>query len=248
MKKTFLTLAVLLLLALSLQENAFAQQTDGKMMIGLQGGPNVWISDFNKLQMSYGGDFLFGYGVSRSFTLALSGGYENLKTNQAPTLTDLDYGYWLGAIRLKAIPISFLGILHLSPGSNFDPYVYAGVGAFSFKRLAASEVRLSDGSTLPSGSYLPDNKYRTSLMIPVGIGLEMFASKNFSFVADVGARSFGDWIDFRQNKSLDGMLTGKVGIHLYLGTSDEDDDDERRPHQRGRASLWHRSEESRHGR
>jgi outer membrane protein OmpA-like peptidoglycan-associated protein len=225
MNRRFIVLSAVLLLALSLQESAYSQQTDGKWMIGLQGGPNVWVSDFNKLQMSYGGDFLLGYGLNKHFSLALSGGYENLKTNQVPVLTDLDYDYQLGTVRLKAVPISLLGIIHLNAGSSFDPYFYAGVGAFSFKRLSGSVVGLPGGESLPSGSYLPDSKSRTSLMIPVGIGLEMFTSKTFSFVVDLGARSFGNWVDFRQNSSLDGMLTGKVGIHFYLGKSDDDDDD-----------------------
>ncbi len=225
MKRPFIFLLAMLLLTLALQESAYTQQTDGKWMIGLQGGPNVWVSDFNKLQTSFGGEFLLGYGLSRYFSLALTGGYEDLKTNQSPILTDLDYGYQLGAVRLKGIPASLVGMVHFSPGSSFNPYIYAGVGAFYFKRLANSVVYLPGGGALPSGTYLPDSKYRTSLMIPVGIGLEFFTSKSISLVVDLGARSFGDWTDFRQNNSVEGMLTAKAGIHFYLGKSDEDDDD-----------------------
>jgi outer membrane protein OmpA-like peptidoglycan-associated protein len=225
MKKVLLFVLALITLSLVRQENAFAQQTDHKVMFGLRGGPNIWVSDFNKLKISFGGEFLLGYGLSKDFSLALSGGYENLKTNQTPQLTDLDYGYRLGAIKLKAIPVSLLGIVHLSPNSNFDPYLYTGVGAFYFKRTSASVVNFASGSTLPSGAYLPDSKYRASLMIPIGVGFEMFASKNFSIVVDVGARSIGNWIDFRRNKSIDGVLTAQAGFNLYLGKGDDDDDD-----------------------
>jgi outer membrane protein OmpA-like peptidoglycan-associated protein len=117
-------------------------------------------------------------------------------------------------------------MLHLAPGSNFDPYLYAGVGAFYFRRLAGSVVGLPGGASLPSGSYLPDNQYRASLMIPGGIGLEFFTSKSFSIDVDLGARSLGNWIDFRQNKSIDGMLTAKAGVHFYLGSGEDDDDDD----------------------
>ncbi len=212
MKRLGVFLSVSLMLALAVQDRAYAQQTDGKWMIGLRGGPNTWISDFNKLQMSFGGEFLLGYGLNRYFSLGLSAGYEQLKTNQSPVLTDLDYGYQLGAVQLKAVPYSILGFLHLSPGSSFNPYLYAGVGGLSFKRMSGT-------------TYLPDDKYRTSLMIPVGVGVEFFTSKSFSVVLDVGARSYGDWIDFRRNSSIDGMITAKAGIQLYLGRGDDEDDD-----------------------
>jgi outer membrane protein OmpA-like peptidoglycan-associated protein len=225
MKRALVIMLAALLIILGWRGTGYAQQTDGKWVVGLQGGPNIWVSDFNKLQLSFGGEFLFGYGLSKYFSLGLTGGYENLKTDQRPVLTDLDYGYHLGAIQLRAVPVSVVGLLHLSPGSTFDPYLYAGLGAFSFKRRSGSTVGLPGGGSFPYGTYLPDAKYRTSLMIPVGVGFEMFTSKNIAINVDLGARSFGDWVDFRQNKSLDGMLTAKVGVHFYLGTSDEDDDD-----------------------
>lgn len=225
MKRPLLLVSAVLALALALQGTALAQQTEGKVMIGLHGGGNLWVSDFNKLKTSFGGEFLLGIGLSKYFSLAVDAGYEELKTNQNPLLGDLDYGYHLGAIKLKGIPLSVVGMIHLAPGSNFNPYIYAGVGAFYFKRLSNSAVGLPGGAALPAGTYLPDSKYRGSLMIPVGIGLEFFTSRSFSIVVDVGARSFGDWIDFRRNTSLDGMITAKAGIHFYLGKSDEDDDD-----------------------
>ena len=225
MKRSALFVSVIVVLAATILETACAQQTEGKWMIGLSGGPNVWVSDFNKLQMGFGGEFLLGYGLDKYFSLGLTAGYEELKTNQQPILTDLDYGYQLGAVKLKAMPVSIIGILHLSPGSNFNPYVYAGVGSFSFKRSAASTVYLPGGASLPAGSYLPDSKYRTALMIPVGVGFEFFASKSLSVDVNLGARSFGNWIDFRQNKSIDGMLTGKAGVRFYIGRGDDDDDD-----------------------
>ena len=194
-------------------------------MIGLQGGGNIWVSDYNKLKTSFGGEFLLGYGLGKYFSLAVDAGYEELKTNQIPLLSDPNYGYQIGALKLKAIPLSLVGMIHFGPGSNFNPYIYAGVGTFYFQRLANSVVHDPHGLPLASGTYLPDSKYRGSLMIPLGIGLEFFASKSLSIVVDLGARSFGDWIDFRKNTSLDGMLTAKAGIHFYLGKSDEDDDD-----------------------
>jgi len=225
MKRSSVILSAILVLALGGRDMSHAQYTDGKWVVGIKGGPNMWIADFNKLQVSFGGEFLLGYGLSKYFALGLSGGYENLKTNQSPVLTDLDNGYHLGALQLKAIPVSLIGLFHLAPGNSFNPYVYAGLGAFNFKRLAASEVGLSGGGSLPSGTYLPDSKYRTSLMIPVGIGFEMFTSRNFSIDVDLGARSLGNWIDFRRNTSLDVFITAKAGIKFYLGSGDEDDDD-----------------------
>ncbi len=213
MKRLPILLSVLLAFTFIFQPRASAQYTEGKWMIGLQGGPNYWISDFNKLKFSLGGEFLFAYGLSNYFSLGLSAGYEDVKTTQDPPLANLDYGYTLGTIKLRAVPASILGIFHLSPGSTFSPYIYAGAGAFMFRRMSG---------TL---EYLPDSKYKTSLMIPVGFGFEIFTSRKFALALDFGARSIGDWIDLRRNTSLDGILTAKAGFRFYIGSSDDDDDD-----------------------
>jgi outer membrane protein OmpA-like peptidoglycan-associated protein len=215
MKIAITALSVFLLLTLACQQSAVSQDTEAKKwVIGLHGGANHWWSDFNKIRLTPTGTLLVRYGLTRNFSLGLSGGYEELKTYQKPTVTGLDYGYELGTVKLRAIPLSIMGVFHLAPRKTFAPYVYLGAGALFFRRLSGT------------GTYLPDKRYRTSLMLPAGIGFEAFTSKSVSLVFDAGVRSIGDWIEFRRERSPDGILSAKVGINFYLGGSEAEDDDE----------------------
>ncbi len=58
---------------------AVAQNLDGKGVIGLHGGANMWFNDLGKTSPSAGGELMLRYGFTRTFSLGLVGGYEWLQ-------------------------------------------------------------------------------------------------------------------------------------------------------------------------
>lgn len=169
----------------------------------------MWISDLNKQTLGAGGDLTLRYGISRAFALGLVAGFEDLKSKQSPQLSDLSYTY----LKLNAFPVSLVAYFNLAPRRQFSPYLFIGGGMMFYQRLAGT------------GIYAPDNKFQSTYIVPVGIGLEMFTSKKFSITIEGGFTNFSDKTDLRENKSLDGYVTAKAGINFYLGSSDADDDD-----------------------
>lgn len=202
-------LAAMLLLPV-LANHARAQNTQGRWALGLHGGANTWIDDFNKRVVGPGGEIMLRYGISRVFSAGILAGYEELKSKQDPPFADQPYNY----MKLHAIPGSLVGWFHLSPGSKFSPYIYAGLGAMIYKRQTSG------------GVYVDDNKFKTSIHVPAGIGFEAFASKKLAVNVDLGYRVLDDYTDARKFEKWDSYATAKAGLNFYIGSSDEDDDDE----------------------
>ncbi len=74
--------------------------------------------------------------------------------------------------------------------------------------------------------YAPDDKMRATIIIPLGIGFDIFASKKFAINVDFGVATMSNKIDLRDNSSPDGYVTGRVGFSWYPGSGDADDRDE----------------------
>jgi outer membrane protein OmpA-like peptidoglycan-associated protein len=208
MKRLTLCFALLLLAALPLRE-ASAQNTQGRWSLGLRGGPNMWLNDFETRKIGVGGDLVVKYGLSRYFSLGVMGGYEILKTEKPPTSYSLPFFY----MRMNAIPYALVGFLHLFPQKIFSSYLYAGGGMISFKRY------VNDGTEY-------DTKFYSSYLVTGGLGFEYFASRRTSIVLDLGYRNFDKKLDLISSSSMDGYVTAKLGIQFYLGSSDDDDDDD----------------------
>lgn len=189
--------------------SGFAQNTEGRWAIGFHGGANVWFNDYNKRVIGPGGEIMIRYGISQSFSAGLLAGYEELKSRQDPPFGGLAGSY----LKLHAMPATFVGWIHFAPGKTVNPYIYAGFGAMIYKRLTGGSV------------YVPDSRFQTSVLVPVGIGLEIFASKKASVVIDAGYRATDDYPDAIKAGKVGGYGTAKAGINLYLGSSDADDDD-----------------------
>jgi outer membrane protein OmpA-like peptidoglycan-associated protein len=125
------------------------------------------------------------YGITRAFSAGLLTGYEELKSNQDPPLGGVSY------LKLQAIPISFVGWVHFAPTRTFNPYLYFGAGAMLYKRQDGNGVGLTGG------------QFKTSIHVPVGIGFDVFASKDISLVVDVGYRVVDNYTDGRNSGKLD---------------------------------------------
>ncbi|MFN0157597.1 MAG: OmpA family protein [Bacteroidota bacterium] len=211
MQKPTLYLLVLVLLFFSFHTGT-AQESKGRWALGFHGGANMWFNDYNERTIGPGGEMMLRYGITRGFSAGLLAGYEELKSKHTPpyTLGQFDY------LKLHAIPAAFVGWVHFAPGSKVNPYFYGGVGAMIYKRLTGNAVYVPNG----------DSRFSTSILVPVGLGLEIFASKKTAFIIEAGYRITDDYPDGIKAGKLGGYGTAKAGVNIYLGSSDADDDDE----------------------
>jgi outer membrane protein OmpA-like peptidoglycan-associated protein len=179
----------------------------GRWALGLHGGANYFITDYNTLKMGPGGEIFVRYGLQRYFSLGLAAGYEVLKTEQS-TLLDGYQGY----MRLNSFPVSVVGYFHLLPQKKFNPYLYLGAGVLVYQRG-------------PTSVYPRDGKTRLSYQVPVGFGFEAFVARDIAVDVSAGFTDVGNWIDARKSGTINGYATAKAGLNFYLGSSDADDSD-----------------------
>ena len=180
-------------------------------IVGFKGGPNMWINDLNQRKVGVGGEVSIQYGFNKYFSLGLLGGYEELKSSQSPTLSFVPADY----IKLQAIPVSVNGYLHLAPGYRANPYLYLGGGVMFYKRL--------DGAKQPVPAN--EDKMHTSVVVPVGVGVDIFATRKVAISLDASFRFLDDYTDTYKYRSPDSYAAVKGGLTFYLGSNDADDDD-----------------------
>jgi outer membrane protein OmpA-like peptidoglycan-associated protein len=202
--------------------------TDSRWSLGFHGGANLWINDFNTRRFAPGGDFMFRYGLSRRFSLGVTGGFDRLIAIQfpndpalSPTLPQRTPGY----LALNGVHGNLLVWYHFPPTMEIRPYIYVGVGSMWYTRQDRT------------GIHLPDSAYKvnTTIHIPAGFGFEIPVSRSFTFNFDFGARLMDDYTDQwkghvtpNQPSSpgvFDWYPTGRAGFNIYFGGSDSDDDD-----------------------
>ena len=192
---------------------AVAQNLDGKGVIGLHGGANMWFNDLYKTKVGAGGELMLRYGFTRTFSLGLVGGYEWLQTEadepDHPKVGTTPYQ------KLDAYPVSLIGYFNLTPGKKFSTFLYLGAGGMFYKRQNGD------------GVYLAEDKMYSTIHIPLGVAFEAFTSKNMSIYFDLGYRILDDWTEYKSVESTmpDGYASAKAGLNFYFGTSDSDDDD-----------------------
>ena len=178
-----------------------AQDTKDRWVLGFHGGGNLWMDDYNKRLVGPGGDLMVRYGFSQAFSAGIVAGYEELKSDQAPSLDGVTY------LKLQAIPTSLIGWIHFAPDKPFNPFLYFGFGGVTYKRTSVGGIGGTNG------------KFKTSMQVPVGVGLEAFPSHDISIALDVGYRVMNNYTDGRNTGKADRFATAKVGINFYFGTS-----------------------------
>ena len=206
-------LTAFLLLVLLPAGSLLSQNLDGRWIIGLRGGGNLWVNDLSTLNGGPGAELEIGYGATRHLSIGLLTGWELLKSSQDPTSTEVPWGY----LKAEGIPASLFAKFYLMPGSSFAPYVYAGAGAFYYQRKT------------PNG-YVPtnDKDWHTSIHVPVGAGFHAFLSKKTAITFDMSYRFMDENTDNLSDindLSFDSYATAKIGLSFFLGSSDADDDD-----------------------
>lgn len=189
----------------------------GRWSLGLNGGANMWINDFNTNDISGGADLAVRYALTRAFSLGVMAGYDALQSKNQRVVTGhyaLQYGY----VADKGFSADLVAWYHFNKGNPVCPYIYLGVGTVRYKR------ELRDGVGWPS------RKTFTSIHIPIGLGLELATSRTTAVALELGACGLDRWSDnFVTGKAnilgTDWFPKARVGVNLYLGSSDDDDND-----------------------
>lgn len=238
----FFLLTILLTLQSSIaQEEPAAKSVpsfsrDGRWGVGLRGGANVWVNDFDRRLLSGSGELYIRYAFSRKFSLGVLGAYDALQSNETASgiagaggppkpnelpqnIVAIRYDY----MEAKGVSADLVAWYHFVSGGKFSPYIYGGAGAYFYTRKVSGGL-----------AYLPGNNSKTTIHIPVGIGFDIMTSRSFGFNLDFGARGTDDKVDgFEGNVPgkpttkgvFDWYGTAKAGLSFYLGGSDDYDDD-----------------------
>ncbi len=210
MQQIRFTLSFLMLVLFSLGTGT-AQETKGRWALGFHGGANMWFNDYNQRAVGPGGAMVLRYGITRAFSAGLLAGFEELKSKNTLPIPAGQFDY----LKLHAIPAAFVGWIHFAPGKSVNPYFYVGFGAMIYKRLRGGGIYVPNG----------DSRFQTSILVPVGVGLEIFAGKKTAIVLDGGYRATDDFVDMVKQGKIGGYASAKAGLNFYLGRSDYDDDD-----------------------
>jgi outer membrane protein OmpA-like peptidoglycan-associated protein len=223
--KKFLPFAVLLVLTAQLGLSQEMPEPSpgwfnrvGRWSLGFQGGGNMWLNDFATHNISGGGDITLRYALTRNFSLGIMAGYDALLSKNTDNVVPTDPALQHTYIDAKAFSGDLTGWYHFNYGKPVSPYLYAGLGAFSYKRK------------VEGGTYWPENKRYYSIHIPVGVGLEAAFSKSVAFSVEVGGRVIDNWSDYYvgAKKSFlwaDFYPTARAGLTFFFGNSPDDDSD-----------------------
>jgi outer membrane protein W len=169
-------------------------------MLSVYGGPAMMLTDFNKKKIGWGVEYFPQYGLTNHLSLGLLTGYDALKTEQNPPLTNPSYSY----LRVHTIPITLVGSWHFTNSQALSPFVYAGAGM--------AVVLRRDGL----GNYVSDQHVQAFGLFPVGAGCEFFLRKNLSLGFDLSVRVFGrDNIEDLVGGLPDAYVIARIGVSLY---------------------------------
>ncbi len=193
----------------------------GRWSIGLHGGANMWINDFDTKSISGAGGLSMRYGLSRQFSLGILAGFEVLQSTNSNTGQSGTYAPPQGYMADKGISADLVGWYYFNAGRDLSPYAYLGVGAYMYKRKSGS------------GAYYPDDKQNLSIHVPIGLGIEIAVSRQAVISVDLGARILDDYTDYSIGGGeggtgithTDWYPAARVGINYYFGGSDNSDND-----------------------
>lgn len=190
---------------------------NGRWSLGVQGGGNMWVNDYNTQKFTAGGNAFLRYSFSRSFSLGIMGGWDELNSKNA-TVVGAPVNLTNGYMQDKGFNGDLVAWFHLNAGKPVAPYVYLGVGAMMYKRTITGDVPY------------PEDKDYTTIHVPVGLGLEFALAKSAAISLELGARVMDHKTDnFKTGTQnflgTDWYPTGRLGLNLYFGSSDDDDSD-----------------------
>ena len=205
MRRICCAILFLTLLAGSASVPAYSQDKEGRWGVGFHAGGNLWMNSYSRRAAGVGGGIAIRYGVSDAFSAGLVTGLEVLKSKEGPPIagTSLDY------LKLNAIPLSLIGWFSLAPGKTINPYYYFGLGVLFYQRKTSE-----DGQSV----FIPDKRYRSSLHLPAGIGIEAVLSKNLLCNVDLGYGLLDSHVEIPSAGNVSWYAAARVGITFLLGT------------------------------
>jgi len=192
------------ILAYAAADHAYGQDKEGRWAVGFQTGGNLWMNGYNSRSAGADGEITFKYGVNDAFSAGMITGFHGLKSSETPSFT----GATPGNLTLNAIPIAAAGWFSLAPGREINPYYYAGLGVLFYQRETNR-----DGTSI----FVPDKRYRSSLLFPAGIGVEALLSKNLIFTGDLGYGLLDSHVDALNSGKISWYASARVGITLLVG-------------------------------
>jgi outer membrane protein OmpA-like peptidoglycan-associated protein/outer membrane protein W len=205
MRLTYCAILFLTILAGAVSDPAYSQDKEGRWAVGFHAGGNLWLNSYNSRAAGPGGGFTLRYGVSDAFSAGLLTGLEVLKSKENPPFPGTSVNY----LKLNAIPLSLVGWFSLAPGKTINPYYYMGLGVLFYQR----ETDLNGQSV-----FLPDKRYRSSLHLPAGIGIEALLSKNLLCTVDLGYGLLDSHVEVPNAGRVSWYAAARVGVTFLLGT------------------------------
>ena len=205
MRRTCCTILFLTILAGAGSVPAYSQDKEGRLAVGFHTGGNLWMNSYNRRTAGVGGGISIRYGVSDAFSAGLVTGLEGLKSKEDPPFTGTSLGY----LKLNAIPLSVVGWLSLAPGKTINPYYYVGLGVLFYQRETSR-----DGQSV----FIPDKRYRSSLHLPAGIGIEAVLSKNLLCNVDLGYGLLDSHVEIPNAGTVSWYATARIGVTFLVGT------------------------------
>jgi len=203
--KRYLILSIIPLLQMTNNPHVSAQTIEGRWSLGVRGGINLYSNDLDRSKLGPGIETSVRYGLFRRLSLGVSAGYEELNSDLIPETFGLPFEY----AKLHSFPLSVTAWFHPLPGKNFSPFVYAGIGGMVYQRIESQDIRIVE----------------SSIHVPLGVGFEVFATKDLSVSVDAGFRILDDRTERLVRQSSDTYSAFTAGVNFYLGRSGIADDD-----------------------
>lgn len=181
----------------------YAQNAEKKWAVGLLGGKTEYAGDLGFAPFHFNQPFFWNIGVKGSR-------YLNPSFNVALQATFGNHGYWefentTTSFRnhmfqtYASVEYKFANGYILPEDFILNPYLFAGLGFTSHNQIkgAASNFDMS---------------------IPLGLGLELRADKNWSlFWQSTIGFTTGDQVDLTKSKIMDAFMLHQIGVKISLG-------------------------------
>ncbi len=214
MKKVYLIILLIIFVFSSLM----ADDTEGKIELGIRGGVNTYWGDIDDKQINGYTNLTLSWWISDYFSLGFNAGAGFLRADQSEKYD------WCtpNCAYFKTMLYNFAPMMKLKlfPSSDLNPYLTGGFEIMHIDPTTKSkDVKLPNNA---AGEY--DN---IQFAIPVGAGFSVFLSDNVSLdLEGLYHQAISDYIDDTERGDWkDAYITAVLGLSFYLGEPKDTDGD-----------------------